>query len=151
MSLNGTHARQKLSKFELVVRYSAFAAIATIANLAAQRVVFATVQQDVRFLLALVAGTGVGLVLKYILDKKWIFFEAAQPLGAESRKFSLYTLTGVGTTLVFWGAEGLFWLIWQTQFMREVGAVLGLTIGYIVKYNLDRRFVFQAGSRVRTR
>jgi len=151
MSLNGTHARQKLSKFELVARYSAFAAIATIANLAAQRVVFATVQQDVRFLLALVAGTGIGLVLKYILDKKWIFFEAAQPLGAESRKFSLYTLTGVGTTLVFWGAEGLFWLIWQTQFMREIGAVLGLTIGYVVKYNLDRRFVFQAGPRVRTR
>jgi hypothetical protein len=26
--------------------------------------------------------------------------------------------------------------------MRELGAVIGLAIGYVVKYNLDRRFVF---------
>ena len=27
--------------------------------------------------------------------------------------------------------------------MRELGAVLGLSVGYVVKYFLDRRFVFQ--------
>lgn len=26
--------------------------------------------------------------------------------------------------------------------MRELGAIMGLSIGYIVKFNLDRRFVF---------
>jgi hypothetical protein len=26
--------------------------------------------------------------------------------------------------------------------MREAGAVLGLTVGYVVKYRLDRRYVF---------
>ena len=35
-----------------------------------------------------------------------------------------------------------FWLIWGTDLARESGAVLGLTVGYVVKYNLDRRFVF---------
>jgi len=127
----------------LVLRYAGFAAIATLANLATQRLVFATVAHEIRLLLALIAGTAVGLILKYVLDKKWIFYDAAQPLAAESRKFSAYTLTGVGTTLIFWGAEALFWWIWQTQTMREAGAVLGLTIGYVVKYNLDRRFVFR--------
>ena len=28
--------------------------------------------------------------------------------------------------------------------MRYVGAVIGLTIGYMTKYQLDRRFVFRA-------
>ena len=63
-------------------------------------------------------------------------------LREETRKFGLYTLTGVGTTAIFWGSETLFWLLGRTQGMRETGAVLGLTIGYVIKYNLDYRFVF---------
>ena len=50
--------------------------------------------------------------------------------------------TGVATTVIFWGSETLFWLVWKTDFMREAGALLGLAIGYVTKYNLDRRFVF---------
>ncbi|MEL6702576.1 MAG: GtrA family protein, partial [Pseudomonadota bacterium] len=46
------------------------------------------------------------------------------------------------TTMIFWGTETAFWLIWDTDIMRELGAVIGLSIGYVVKYNLDRRFVF---------
>jgi putative flippase GtrA len=138
-----TQSRHKLGNVNLVVRYATFAAIATVANIAAQRLIFATIDQEIRFLLALVAGTGVGLVLKYILDKKWIFFDAMRPLAAESRKFTFYTLTGIGTTLIFWGSEALFWVLWHTQSMRETGAILGLTIGYIIKYNLDRRYVFR--------
>jgi len=150
MSPPETHQRLKSGGIGLAIRYAAFAAIASVANLATQRLVFATTDLEIRFLIALVAGTGVGLVLKYVLDKKWIFFDAAQPLAAESRKFSLYTLTGIATTLIFWGTEALFWQIWQTQFMRETGAVLGLTAGYIIKYQLDRRFVFRkAGPGIR--
>ena len=33
-------------------------------------------------------------------------------------------------------------LIWGTDLMREMGAILGLAVGYVVKYNLDRRYVF---------
>jgi hypothetical protein len=29
--------------------------------------------------------------------------------------------------------------------MKYMGAVLGLAIGYVTKYQLDRRFVFRAG------
>ncbi len=49
---------------------------------------------------------------------------------------------GLVTTTIFWGAESLFWFVWHTQAMRELGAVLGLAVGYVVKYRLDRRFVF---------
>lgn len=110
-----------------------------------QRIVLFMVGGMTGYVLALCAGTGIGLVVKYILDKRWIFSDPLRSARAETRMFSLYTLTGVGTTLVFWGSETAFWLIWQTQAMRELGAVLGLTAGYFVKYQLDKRYVFAAG------
>jgi putative flippase GtrA len=126
----------------LILRYGVFAALATGANLAVQRGVLAFASGEYGFFLALLAGTGAGLVLKYILDKRWIFFDTTHGAATHSKKFSLYMLTGVFTTAIFWGAETAFWLIGQSGFMREVGAVLGLTIGYVLKYRLDRKFVF---------
>jgi len=126
----------------LVVRYSLFAALAVVANLAAQRLVLLGGEGPGHFALAVFFGTAVGLVVKYVLDKRWIFYDTASGLGAHSRQFSLYTAMGLVTTAIFWGTETAFWLIWQTHFAREAGAVLGLAVGYVVKYHLDRRFVF---------
>ncbi|MFV0513169.1 MAG: GtrA family protein [Jhaorihella sp.] len=126
----------------LTLRYALFAVLASMANLAAQRLVFASVDHDNSLILALIAGTGVGLVSKYMLDKRWIFYDRRRALADETRVFVLYSLTGVGTTLIFWGSETLFWLIWHSQSMREAGAVLGLAAGYVIKYRLDRRYVF---------
>lgn len=131
-----------LSPTELVIRYAGFAGLATLANLAAQRLVLAGIEGQAGFVLAVIAGTGAGLVLKYILDKRWIFFDRSGGVQTHARKFALYTVMGIVTTLIFWGAETAAWLIWQTHSMREAGAVLGLTVGYVVKYRLDRRFVF---------
>ncbi len=131
-----------MSTTTLVMRYAVFAVIATVANLGAQRGVLAVTVGTPGYVLALCTGTGVGLVLKYMLDKRWIFADAYRSAKAETRKFSLYTLTGVGTTLIFWGMETAFWMIWQTQGMRELGAVIGLTVGYVTKYQLDKRYVF---------
>ena len=136
-----------MSRRTLVLRYAAFAVLATLANLGAQRLVLAAegggaTASATGFALAVLAGTAVGLVVKYVLDKRWIFADHSRGLAAHSRRFSLYTLTGVGTTLIFWVTETGFWLAWQTDLAREAGAVLGLAIGYAVKYRLDRRFVF---------
>lgn len=125
----------------VVLRYAAFAVLATLANLAAQRLVLGL---GGALLAAMIAGTALGLVVKYALDKRWIFEDRSTGLAAHSRRFSLYTLMGVATTLIFWGFETAFWHFGQTQLAREVGAVLGLGIGYVVKYVLDRRFVFTA-------
>lgn len=135
-----------MNNIQLITRYALLAVVAMTANLATQRLFLAWVSGQAGFVLALIAGTGVGLVLKYVLDKKFIFLDATRSVGDETRKFSLYTLTGIGTTLIFWGSETLFWLVWQTDFMREIGAVLGLTVGYVIKYQLDRRYVFGAAS-----
>lgn len=126
----------------LVLRYAFFAVLATLANLATQRGVLWFGDSGTVFAFAVAAGTIVGLVLKYILDKRWIFGDISSGVKAHSKQFSLYTAVGLVTTGIFWGMETAFWLVWQTDAMRELGAVLGLSIGYVVKYNLDRRFVF---------
>jgi len=126
----------------LVFRYAAFAVIATIANLGVQRLVLTHNSNWLSFALAVGAGTLVGLIIKYILDKRWIFSDLGTGMRAHGQKFSLYTATGLITTTIFWGTETAFWLIWQADIMREFGAVVGLSIGYVVKYKLDRQFVF---------
>lgn len=137
-----------MSRRTLILRYTAFAVLAVAANLATQRVVLAgSADVDwVRFTLALGAGTLVGLVVKYLLDKRWIFYDTTTGARAQGRQFALYSLMGVATTAIFWVTETSFWLIWGTDFARELGAILGLSVGYLTKYLLDRRFVFTDAS-----
>lgn len=126
----------------LILRYATFATIATVANLSTQRVVLQLGDTSTYFALAVGTGTIVGLIIKYLLDKRWIFYDQGTGLRDHGQKFSLYTAMGLVTTAIFWVMESTFWMFWQTDVMRELGAVIGLAIGYVVKYNLDRRFVF---------
>ena len=126
----------------LILRYSLFAVLATISNLATQRMLLKLGNDEMSFAFALAAGTIVGLFFKYILDKRWIFYDLNNCASDHRRKFSLYSTTGIFTTVIFWGLETIFWVLWQTDGMRELGAIIGLVIGYTVKYKLDRRFVF---------
>ena len=133
-----------MSPFELLCRYATFAALATVANLGAQRVVLRLGEPIGILPIAMVTGTAVGLGIKYLLDKRWIFRDGARGFRAHRDRFSRYTLMGLATTAVFWGVETSFWLVWRSEGMRELGAILGLGIGYWAKYHLDRRFVFSA-------
>ena len=70
----------------LIIRYTGFALVATIVNLAAQRLVMGAAPPTFRFELALVTGTFAGLAVKYLLDqsdtrKKIRFVEEAQITG----------------------------------------------------------------------
>ncbi len=134
-----------MTTVSLALRYALFAGIATVANLGTQRLVLLLGDNGLVFTFAMGAGTLVGLVVKYLLDKRWIFFDMSTGLKAHGRKFALYTAMGIVTTCIFWGTETAFWLIWGTDAMRELGAILGLMVGYVTKYMLDRRFVFTDG------
>lgn len=127
---------------QLVLRYIAFAIVATVGNLAMQRWLMALWADARSYWLALAVGSLTGLAIKYVLDKRWIFADTATGVAAHSQKFALYTTMGVATTIIFWMSETVFWLTFHTQTAREIGAVLGLSVGYFVKYHLDSRFVF---------
>ena len=120
-----------------------FAAISTLLNLLTQRFILSFGKTNLYFLIAIISGTLVGLVVKFFLDKNYIFFDNNNNSSNLKKKFGLYTLMGTFSTMIFWGTESIFWIIWRNENMREIGAVLGLTIGYIIKYRLDKRYVFR--------
>ena len=43
------------------------------------------------------------------------------------------------------GYEYAFHLIFNTDLMRYVGGIVGLAIGFFVKYHLDKKYVFVGG------
>ena len=133
----------------LVFRYVLFGILAILVNLLAQRCVLSLGESGTLFALAILTGTASGLILKYLLDKRWIFADKSTGFKAFGKKFSLYTAMGLITTLIFWLTETVFWLVWQTDLMRELGAIIGLSIGYSVKYNLDSRYVFNETKRLK--
>ena len=104
---------------------------------------FITVYQGTNSLSYSVAiGTIIGLLVKYILDKRFIFnFHAANKIHT-TRTFLLYSFMGLGTTIVFWGFEFSFDYLFDTKALRYIGAIIGLSIGYYLKYRLDKKFVF---------
>lgn len=126
----------------ILVLYVIFAAISTVANLGGQEVAIRMYSGPWGVELALAFGTGVGLVVKYLLDKKCIFRYVTKNAAHDGKLFLLYTTMGLATTAVFWGAELGAQAIWATKEARYTGGALGLALGYWIKYNLDKRYVF---------
>jgi len=90
----------------------------------------------------MLVGTGVGLVTKYILDKRYIFIFKAENLAHDGGLFLLYSVMGIVTTALFWIIEYGFHWIFATDLMRYIGGAIGLIMGYLIKYRLDEQFVF---------
>lgn len=127
----------------LVLKYSFFALIATFINLFTQFISLAIYSQNFSLYIAMFFGTLTGLIAKYILDKKYIFYYVVKDKKEDSQKFILYSIMGVFTTLIFWGFEIGFDYIFDSEIAKYIGAIIGLSIGYITKYFLDKKFVFK--------
>ncbi|MPN09190.1 hypothetical protein SDC9_156479 [bioreactor metagenome] len=132
-----------IDSFRLAMLYTAFAIVATLCNILAQDICNYLYSGDFSILISLIIGTGFGLVVKYILDKKYIFQYKTKNAGHNRHIFFLYTVMGILTTFIFWGFEFGFHYIFETKEMRYLGGILGLMIGYICKYYLDKRYVFR--------
>ena len=126
----------------LTLRYALFACLAIIVNIASQAVALRLYEGSCKLIVAMALGTGAGLVTKYVFDKHWIFNDFSRGVAAHARKFSLYASTGLVTTALFWGTEYLFDGLTPGGRWRLPGAVIGLSLGYMIKYFLDRHFVF---------
>ena len=142
----------------LASKYALFAAIAIIVNLGSQELsIRALTHVDIgtsainlwvffagpwNMLVGMFVGTGTGLVVKYLLDKKYIFIYETQDLKQDGKAFVLYSMMGLVTTAIFYGMQLGFFKLFGTRIMFYTGGALGLIIGYWVKYELDKRFVF---------
>ena len=165
--LDGFAHRRRAALAQLTLTYAVFAGAATVLNLGVQRGVAhlaawlspwtgelvrttaaALHLTPARLLLApeLVAGTAAGLVFKYLLDKRFIFRDRQGGGAAHVRKFGLYAVMGLATTVIFWAAELGTAALTPDPRAPYVGGAIGLMLGYFIKYRLDRRFVFVEAS-----
>ena len=127
----------------IIFWYTVFAIISTAVNLIFQYLSFTLYQGIFALYAAMFLGTLAGLVVKYILDKKYIFFHVSKNKKDDGKKFAIYSLMGVFTTCIFWGFEVGFDYAFGGEIAKYIGATVGLGLGYFVKYNLDKRFVFK--------
>ena len=131
-----------MKKRTIAVRYVFFALLATALNLLLQKLVLDVISGPLAIYAAIGAGTAAGIVLKYALDCRFIFAYVNRPAGENLVTFILYIFMSGITTIVFWGVELAFNAIFAGEHAKYIGALVGLTIGYTAKYQLDRRFVF---------
>lgn len=127
---------------KIAIRYTIFALFATIANIGSQDISLRLYGGIYDVMMSVAVGTVIGLIVKYVLDKKYIFKYRVKNAAHDTRLFILYTVMGLITTIIFWGFEFGFDYFFQSKEMRYTGGVLGLVIGYFIKYELDKRFVF---------
>jgi len=127
---------------KLTISYTIFALFATIANIGSQDISIRIYDGIYAVIVSVLIGTAVGLVVKYILDKKYIFQFQAIDAAHDTKTFMLYSVMGLVTTAIFWGFEFGFDYLFESREMRYSGGAIGLMIGYYIKYRLDKRFVF---------
>lgn len=125
----------------LFARYVLFAVLSGLANLATQELTL-RIGRGLPVAVSIIVGTVVGFLVKYALEKRWIFLDRYDSHYSELRKITVYGVFGVATTLLFWIVELSAWHVWQTTTAKYIGAIVGLSLGNWIKYLLDKRFVF---------
>lgn len=135
---------------KLIIKYAIFCLIAIAVNVLSQFLCeqyLKSIDQDKIFFLSaqiisLGFGTFTGLLTKFFLDKKYIFDATFETKNQTILGFFIYMLMGLVTTTIFWGFELSAYAIFENNIIKYIAGVIGLIIGYICKYNLDKKFVF---------
>jgi len=127
---------------KIAVLYSLFAVLSTAINIGSQMLSIWIYKGALAVEISILVGTAMGLPLRYFLEKRYIFNFTSKNLVHDGKLFVFYSAMGVITTLIFWGTEYAFHLIYDTDFMRYLGDIIGLYIGFYVKYQLDKKYVF---------
>jgi len=131
---------------KIAVLYTLFAVVSTAINIGSQMVSIWIYKGPFSVEISILVGTVMGLPLRYFLEKRYIFNFTSKNIVHDGKLFIFYSVMGVITTLIFWGTEYAFHLIYDTDFMRYLGGIIGLSIGFYVKYRLDKKYVFVNGT-----
>ena len=127
---------------KIAVLYTMFAVLSTAINIGSQMLSIWIYKGPLSVEISILVGTVLGLPLRYFLEKRYIFNFTSKNLVHDGKLFVVYGAMGVITTLIFWGTEYAFHLIYDTDYMRYLGGIIGLSVGFYVKYQLDKKYVF---------
>ncbi len=91
----------------------------------------------------MIIATIIAFIFKYLVDKIFIFKDKTKYLSIiHFRQIFLYGFFAVFTTIIFWFTELSFKYLFSFKNSHLIGAVIGLAIGYTIKFLLDKKFVF---------
>ena len=130
----------------IAILYTLFAVFSTAINIGSQMVSIWVYKGPFTVEISILVGTAMGLPLRYLLEKKFIFAFTSKNLVHDGKLFFFYSAMGIITTLIFWSTEYAFYLIYKTDLMRYIGGIFGLAICFFVKYQLDKKYVFVNGA-----
>lgn len=130
----------------IAILYTLFAVLSAAINIGSQMLSICVYTGPFFVEISILIGTAMGLPLRYLLEKRYIFNFTSKNLVHDGKLFVFYSVMGVITTLIFWSTEYAFHLIYDTDVMRYLGGVIGLSIGFYLKYQLDKKFVFVSSS-----
>ena len=91
-------------------------------------------------LIGSILAVGITYIIKFFLDKYLVFKRRGSKLKETSKEFLKYFLFAILTTIENIGIQFLL-----TNFLKtplELSFIVALTIGYITKFFLDRKYVF---------
>jgi len=131
---------------KIAVLYTLFAVLSTAINIGSQMLSIWIYKGPFSVETSILVGTAMGLPLRYFLEKQYIFKFTSKNLVHDGKLFVFYSAMGVITTVIFWCTEYAFHFIYDTDFMRYLGGIIGLSIGFYVKYQLDKKYVFVKSS-----
>lgn len=132
---------------KIAVLYTLFAAFSTAINIGTQMLSMWIYAGVYAIQISILVGTAAGLPLRYLLEKRYIFAFQSDNIAHDGKLFVVYSFMGIFTTAIFWGVESAFQWQFGTDAMRYLGGVIGLAIGFYVKYQLDKKFVFVSGDK----
>ena len=91
--------------------------------------------------MAIITGTITGFISKYYFDKNFILKDKTSLILDKSKQILKYLILLYLHSHFLDNRISILDYLY-THSAREIGAVIGLSIGYYLKYKLDKKYVF---------
>ena len=89
----------------IAILYTLFAVLSTAIIIGSQMLSTWIYKGPLSVEVSILAGTAMGLPLRYLLEKRYIFNFTSDNLVHDGKLFAFYSAMGGITTLIFWGTE----------------------------------------------
>ncbi|MHA2267825.1 MAG: GtrA family protein [Promethearchaeota archaeon] len=100
---------------------------------------------DMPELIGSIVAVGITYIIKFFLDKYIVFKKTGTKLKETSLEFIKYFGFAILTTIENIGLQFLLTNYFKTPL--EISVIIALSIGYLTKFLLDRKFVFRFENR----
>lgn len=87
-----------------------------------------------------IIAVGITYIIKFFLDKFYVFKKKSMEIKETSQQFIKYFLFAILTTIENIGIQFIFTNFFGTPL--EISLIIALSIGYLTKFFLDKKYVF---------